>query len=194
MNDILCPTDLSETSLKGVHYADLLAERSGGTVSLLHVMGKKDLTEEGRSKAKSGMEQQRARITRSPAVIHFREGDFISEIADECKKGHRLMVCATHGLRGLRQSLFGADILKLVRHVEVPSLVVQAKSPEQNDFAVIVMPVAGHPDIEHLLNGVALLAKTFGSTVHIYQLVRPGESPSHELLTNKSRMVEWLKK
>jgi len=194
MNDILCPTDLSETSLHGLRYADHLASRFASSISLLHVMGKKELTEEGRSNAKDRMEQQRSQITKSPTVVHFREGDFISEIADESRKGHSLMVCTTHGLRGLRQSLFGADILKLVRHVEVPTLVVQAKSPEQNSFAVIVMPVAAHPDIEHLLTGVALLAKTFGSTVHVYQLVRPGESPSDELLANKARMVEWLGK
>ena len=194
MKDILCPTDLSETSLKGVHYADLLAARMGGSVLLLHVMGKKELTDEGRSHAKAQMEVQRSRITGSPAVMHFREGDFISEITEESRKGHSLMVCATHGLRGLRQSLFGADILKLVRRVELPSLVVQAKSPEQNDLSVIVMPVAAHQAIDNLLAGVTLLAKAFGSTVHIYQLIRPGESPSHELLANKARMAEWLTK
>lgn len=193
MNNILCPTDLSETSSKGVHYAELLAERLGSSVSLLHVIGKKELTEEGRTKAKARMEEQRSQITRSPAVVHFREGDFISEITDESRKGHDLMVCATHGLRGLRQSLFGADILKLVRHVQIPSMVVQAKSPEQNDFQVIVLPVAAHPDIDSLLAAVTLLAKAFGGTVHIFQLVRPGESPSDELLRNKLRMAEWLK-
>lgn len=194
MNDILCPTDLSETSSKGVHYADLIASRFGSSVSLLHVIGKKELTADGRSKAKDRMEQQRLHITKSPAVVHVREGDFISEITEESRKGHGLMVCATHGLRGLRQSLFGADILKLVRNVGIPSLVVQAQSPEANDFPVIVMPVAAHPSIDHLLAAVTMLAKTFGSTVHIYQLIRPGESPSHELLANKARMVEWLKK
>ena len=194
MNDILCPSDLSETSAKGVHYAELIAERLGSSVSLLHVMGKKELTEEGRNKATARMEELRSQITKSPAVVHFREGDFISEITEESRKGHGLMVCATHGLRGLRQSLFGADILKLVRHVEVPTLVVQAKSIEQNSFQVIVLPVAAHSGIDHLLAAVTLLAKTFGSTVHIYQLVRPGESPSDELLNNKLRMEDRLKK
>lgn len=194
MNDILCPTDLSETALTGVRYADLLAARSGGSVLLLHAMDKKELKADGRDQAQARLERQRAQITKAPAVAELREGDFISVIADESRNGHRLMVCATHGLRGLRQSLFGADILKLVRQVQVPSLVVQAKSPEQNDFKVIVMPVAAHPDIEHLLNGVMLLAKSFGSTVHIYQLVRPGEDASPELLANKVRMVERLEK
>ncbi len=194
MNDILCPTDLSETSLKGVHYADLLAARFDGSVSLLHVMVKKELTEDGRSKAKDRMAHQRSQITKSPAVVHFREGDFISEIADESKNGHRLMVCATHGLRGLRQSLFGSDILKLVRNVELPTLVVQAQSPVENAFPVIVMPVAAHAGIDHLLTVVSMLAKAFGSAVHIYQLVRPGEVPSDELIANKARMVEWLEK
>ncbi|MBK7287112.1 MAG: hypothetical protein IPI95_08390 [Flavobacteriales bacterium] len=91
MNDILCPTDLSETSLHGLRYADHLASRFASSISLLHVMGKKELTEEGRSNAKDRMEQQRSQITKSPTVVHFREGDFISEIADESRKGHSLM-------------------------------------------------------------------------------------------------------
>lgn len=194
MNDILCPTDLSETASKGVHYADLIAGQLGSSVSLLHVIGKKEVTDEGRVKAKERMEQQRSTITKSPSVAHFREGDFISQIAEESRKGHGLMVCATHGLRGLRQSLFGADILKLVRQVDIPSLVVQAKSPEQNAFGVIVMPVAAHSGIENLIKAVTMLAHAFGSTVHIYQLIRPGESPSHDLLVNKVRMVEMLEK
>ena len=116
----------------------------------------------------------------------------MQEITDESRAGHALMVCATHGPRGLRQSLFGTDILKLVRKVEIATLVVQENSPTNNRFPIIVLPVAGHDSIDQLMDSVCLMAKAFGSEVHIYQLMRPGESPSDNLLKNKTRMIHRL--
>ena len=194
MNNILCPTDLTQVALIGVHYADLLAKRFGGSVTLLHVMTSHEVVGESRLHAKTAMDQQRTHIKSAPVELKYLEGDFMREIARESANGHRLMVCATHGPRGLRQSLFGADILKLVRRSEIPSLVVQGHSPEVNDFKVIVMPVAAHEHLEKLLRVVCDVAQVFGSIVHIYQVDRPGENPSPELLANKLVMMEWLER
>lgn len=190
MNNILCPTDLSETSSKGIAFAELLAARLGGSVSLLHVADKQELKDGDAVQAE--LEGQRAQVTKAPATASLHEGEFMEEIAEAGSTGHVLMVCATHGPRGLKQSLFGAQILKLVRKVQIPSLVVQKNSPLNNGFGIIVMPVAGHADISQLLDGVCLLAKAFGSTVHIYQQDRAGETPSRELLDNKARMQARL--
>ena len=103
------------------------------------------------------------------------------------------MVVGTHGARGLRQSLFGADILKLVRKMPIPTLVVQDQTRGDADFQRIVMPVAGHADIGMLLRTVSWMAKVFGSEVHVFQLMRPGEQPSDELLANKLKMLERLR-
>ena len=192
MKDILCPTDLTPTAMRGVEYADVIAKSLGSSVSLLHVMGKHELKGEGRTEAKMRMDHHCSLIKQAPVHCHFREGEFMQEITDESRAGHALMVCATHGPRGLRQSLFGTDILKLVRKVEIASLVVQENSPTNNRFPIIVLPVAGHDSIDQLMDSVCLLAKAFGSEVHIYQLMRPGESPSDNLLKNKTRMIHRL--
>ncbi|MGB3526509.1 MAG: universal stress protein [Flavobacteriales bacterium] len=192
MNNILCPTDLSETAQKGVNYAAVMAKRFNGSITLLHVLEKQETKGDGPSRAKIALEGERAMVKDAPLNVHLREGEFMHEITEESRNGHALMVCATHGLRGLKQSLFGAHILKLVRKVEIPSMVVQKNSPDSNDFGTIVLPVAGHSGIDHLLNAVCLVAKHFGSMVHIYQLNRPGEEASEELLRNKKRMVDRL--
>lgn len=192
MKNILCPTDLSATSLTGLHYADLVASRYAGSITLLHVLTKQELKGDSRETAMKAMEQQRSVVKHAPVELKYMEGEFIHEIAEESAKEHGLMVCATHGLRGLRQSLFGTDILKLVRRVEIPSLVVQQHSPLSNDLRIIVMPVAAHEHLEKLLAAVSRLARAFGSTVHIHQVDRPGEELSAELLTNRTRMTEWL--
>ena len=90
------------------------------------------------------------------------------------------------------RTLFGADILKLVRHVVTPSFVVQEGVATDNIFQHIVMPVAAHSDIDRLLDIVCILAKAFASDVHVYQLMRPLEEPSQELLANKLKMLTRL--
>jgi nucleotide-binding universal stress UspA family protein len=192
MNNILCPTDLSATAMQGVTYAEIIATRLSSSISLLHVMDNKEKKADHSAKAKAELENQRALVSQAPVVMHIREGEFMHEITEESRAGHSLMVCSTHGIRGLRQSLFGTDIIKLVRKVAIPSLVVQKQSPRTNDFGTIVMPVAAHAEIDRLLDAVCLLAKSFGSTVHIYQLIRPGEKASEELERNKAHMAERL--
>lgn len=193
MNNILCPSDLSETSMVGVAYAEQLAQRLGGAVTLLHVMDRHERRDDGGALVREELEEQRSSISKVTATAHVRTGEFMDGIADESRNGHVLMVCATHGIRGLRQSLFGPDIIKLVRKVVIPSLVVHKNSPLKNDFGTIVMPVAGHADIGRLLDSVCLLARNFGSTVHVYQLVRPGEQASDALTRNKQVMMDRLK-
>ncbi len=193
MNNVLCPSDLSETSMVGVAYAEHLAQRFGGAVTLLHVMDRHERRDDGGALVKEELEEQRSSISKVAATAHVRPGEFMEGIAEESRNGHVLMVCATHGIRGLRQSLFGPDIIKLVRKVDIPSLVVHKNSPANNGFGTIVLPVAGHPDISRLLDAVCLLAGKFGSTVHIYQLERPGEKASPELERNKRLMMERLR-
>ena len=192
MNNILCPSDLTETSMVGVAYAEHLAHRLGGSVTLLHVMDRHEKRDDGGALVREELEEQRSSISKVGATAHVRSGEFMEGIAEESRNGHALMVCATHGIRGLRQSLFGPDIIKLVRKVAIPSLVVHKNSPLQNDFGTIVMPVAGHTDIGKLLDAVCLLAGKFGSNVHIFQVGRPGEQPSDALVRNKQLMMERL--
>lgn len=192
MNNVLCPCDLSDTSQRGMAYAELMALRFIGSVTLLHMLDKQAAKGDGPARARERIEAQRARLDRAPVDIILREGEFMQGITEASQSGHALMVCATHGPRGLKQSLFGANILKLVRKVAIPTLVVQKHSPLPNAFGTIVMPVASHSAIDRLLDAVCFVAKHFGSKVHIYQLIRPGEEASAELIKNKERMIERL--
>src|SRR5690606_33547167 len=132
MNNVLYPTDLSETAQRGMAYAEHMAARFIGSVSLLHVLDKHAAKGKGAQQAKEVLEAHRAMLDLAPVDVLLREGEFMQEIAEESKSGHVLMVCSTHGPRGLKQSLFGANILKLVRKVAIPTLVVQKHSPQPN--------------------------------------------------------------
>jgi hypothetical protein len=121
-------------------------------VSLLHVLGRGERDADAREKAKMAIEGNLDLAGGAKARILLPEGDFMEEIAAESARGYQLLVMGTHGPHGLRQSLFGAHILKLVRRAVVPSFVVQAESPVDQELSRIVMPVAGHKDIGRLLS------------------------------------------
>jgi nucleotide-binding universal stress UspA family protein len=194
MNDILCPTDLTPAGNAAVLFGSRVAARLGTSVTLLHVLDKDTRHGETAMSAKSALshaEELASRTASARAIL--REGDFMKEISAESRTGHALMVAGTHGARGIRQNLFGADILKLVRKVSIPTIVVQEKTPVDLEVSTIVLPVAGHADITSLLNAVMLMAKAFSSTVHVYQIMRPGEQPSEQLLKNKVIMLQHLR-
>ncbi len=195
MNDILCPTDFTGAAARAQHYAISIAARAGSSITLLHVLDKHHNQSQALANASAQMGSAADQLLQQVKVTEvFREGDPLKQIIAESRKDHALMVVGTHGPKGLRQSLLGADILKLVRHVTVPSLVVQAESPEEIRIERIVLPVAGHEDITQLLDAVCMLARTFNSEVHVFQVMRPGEQPSDQLLKNKLLMLQRLEK
>lgn len=194
MNDILCPTDFTEAATSAQRYATVLASRSGSSITLLHVLDKHQIQSEALARASLQMGSAADQLANTVKVNEiFREGEPLKQIMAEAQKGHALMVVGTHGPKGLRQSLLGADILKLVRHVPIPSLVVQADSPADVRMDRIVLPVAGHEDISRLLDAVCDMARRFGSEVHVFQVMRPGEQPSDRLLKNKVTMLDRLR-
>jgi nucleotide-binding universal stress UspA family protein len=192
--DILCATDLTPASDFAVRAATLLADRVGMNVTLLHVLNKDERSSEAQQKVQLAMRGQidkaKGTGTMTPRML---QGDFMKVIAEESENGHSMLVLGTHGPRGIRQTLFGADILKLVREVVTPSFVVQEGTAVERIFEHIVMPVAAHSDIDRLLDIVCVLARAFASDVHVYQLMRPLEQPSKELLANKLKMLDRLK-
>lgn len=191
--DLLCATDLTPAADKAVRAAVMFAERLGTKVTLLHVLTKDERTAAGTETVLDTMAAQTIRAGGS-AVVNPKllEGNFMDRIAEETAKDHSMMVLGTHGPRGIRQTLLGADILKLVRRSAVPCFVVQEESNLEQVLQKIVMPVAAHSDIDRLLTVVAALAKAFAAEVHIFQLMRPGEEASDDLLDNKLRMIRFF--
>lgn len=193
MLEILCTTDLTKASETAVLHALAIGDRLGARVSLLHVVGKGGGEAEAKEKAKAAIERAMEVAGGAQPRILLPSGDFMEEIVAESARGYALLVVGTHGPHGLRQSLFGAHILKLVRRSAVPCYVVQAETRVDRELSRIVMPVAGHKDIGRLIGTVAMLAKAMAAEVHVFQLVRPGEQPSDELLNNKLLMLDRMK-
>ncbi len=193
MDDLLCTHDLSSVSDAALTFALPLADRIGARVKMLHVV-RAGSPESEHTEVRKKIQGSVDSIGGSEVVsIKLVEGHFMKAIADESTKGYSLAVVGTHGPRGLRQNLFGSDILKLVRAMAIPVLVVQEGTDCVSGIERIVMPVAAHAEIDELLDAVCYLAKVYAAEVHIYQLIRPKEEPSKELLNNKLRMLQRLR-
>ncbi|MEO8733674.1 MAG: universal stress protein, partial [Flavobacteriales bacterium] len=170
-------------------------QRSKGEVTLFHVLTKEEVKNKDHGnvgphvKTLDHLSEQGVKVTRVD-----REGSPLKEIVAEAKKGHALMVAGTHGVKGLRQEWLGSDMLKLVRDVPIPTLVVQMYTPRTEKLGHILMPVAGHADITPLLDAVCMLAKIYGVEVDVYQQLQEGSMTSNSLLANKVKMLERLSK
>ncbi len=192
--NLLCPTDFTLAADIALAYAGHIAGQAEGSITLFHAYPKKGtpVRDDEVKKAHGGTIGQVAKGGTLVKMVQ-REGAYMKEIMAE-SGNHGMMVVGTHGVQGLRQEMLGSDMLKLVRGVSVPSLVVQAYSPRTAKLAHILMPVAGHDDISPLLDAVCTLAKACQAHVDVYQQLVEGQSTSNQLLRNKVFMLERLRK
>jgi hypothetical protein len=113
------------------------------------------------------------------------EGGVVDTIVQTvCEKDYDLMVIGTHGASGIRQKLFGTDILKLVARVPIPILVVQEDSKLAETFHKIVVPVSSHHHFREAVGSILLLAGLFDVEIHLYSIHKQGFEWTSQMLAN----------
>jgi universal stress protein A len=147
MKKILCPTDFSEPSLKGVKAAAEFAAQYSTQVMVLHVIppahtltpptipsGKvieyyEDLTRFAQKSLNELIEEHFAKdVSVSAKVVQGNPSDEIVRTASEEKVD--LIVIATHGATGWRRFMFGSVAEKVVRMAGCPVLTIPAPEKE----------------------------------------------------------------
>jgi nucleotide-binding universal stress UspA family protein len=142
---ILVPTDGSDAANRGLAEAIPLAKALGANILLAHVVNERraipadmpglDLrafVEEARGEGEQILALARERVrleavevdTRLLEVWSGRVGDEVIRLAKEWPAD--LIVCGTHGRRGVRRLVLGSDAEHIVRHSPVPVLLVRA--------------------------------------------------------------------
>lgn len=146
---ILVPTDGSDTSLSGLREAIRLAKDQSAQIRIVHVVDEfvmvspnayglvmdnaiADLRTAGKSLlANAHKMAQEAGITADTQLIEAfggHAGEYILQAAKEWAAD--IIVCGTHGRRGLRRIVLGSDAEYLVRRSPVPILLVRASGSE----------------------------------------------------------------
>lgn len=144
---ILVPIDGSETANLGLSEAIRLAKNQGATIKLAHIVnelivvlpeayidmgrvvdslrssGKKILADGDAAVRSAGVEVDTTLVE----AMGNAAGDQIIQLATEW--GADLIVCGTHGRRGIRRIVLGSDAEYIVRHTHVPILLVRGGAP-----------------------------------------------------------------
>lgn len=171
---ILVPVDFSEVSTCAINVAKSIAQVNGNDLALLHIADNKSATN-----AESEMQSFVKNIVKDNNLtieIIIRKGNIFSEITDVATDGaFGLMVIGTHGFKGLREKVFGADILKLLKSIPIPVLALQ-KGYELPSLGIkkILFPASSHETFATNIESAVNFAKLFNAEIFLYTIEKPG--------------------
>jgi predicted nuclease of restriction endonuclease-like RecB superfamily len=95
----------------------------------------------------------------------------------------------THGKRGLKQNLFGSNILKLVKMLSSSTLVLHENSIREN-IKKVLLPTSHDSDIENKLNkAVKIIGK---SAKYIFHGIKVNQSMDEVLLARMKTAREFM--
>jgi nucleotide-binding universal stress UspA family protein len=177
MNKILVPYDFSAPADKAVLYAGSVARTSGDAIELIHVHLDKNLP---LGNVEDSLSVMSGKISESEGVTctyRVTGGDIFSDIPQAASSATcRMVVIGTHGIKGLRQKMTGADILKLIRSIPVPVIVMQKESAVPSlGFKRLVFPVGGHERFDRQIQAAVMMGCIFNLEVLIYSIRKKGD-------------------
>jgi nucleotide-binding universal stress UspA family protein len=144
--NILVPIDGSETAALGLSEAIKLARALRARIRLLHVVNTvtwigghvaqsvlDELINQARSFGECVIHDAKTAVRSADVAVDTRIieafGDRVGEtvIAEANSWPADLIVCGTHGRRGLKRALFGSDAEYIVRQAPVPVLLIRSR-------------------------------------------------------------------
>ncbi|MCK9612102.1 MAG: universal stress protein [Bacteroidales bacterium] len=181
---ILVPTDFSEVCDNAITYGAKLAKLLGFNLALLHIIDKKTKAE--LKKEKQGIIEVSEKLDKIAKTMAKKYGIEVSAISEEgdiftdigktvVRIKASLMILGTHGKVGLRQKFGVSFAKKVIATVPVPAIVVHNKTNLDKGFKDIVFPVSTTAEVRQKVRWTILIAKTFKSKIHLFQLNQSGE-------------------
>lgn len=166
-------TGVCELSLE---HTAIIARESVSQLILLHIVN--DPAEKHREKEIKEEVRKFAHYLEAEGVpfsIHIDYGPFFETIGHSLKALNAdLLIVGTHGLKGIKQNFVGSNILKLIRLIEMPALVVQSHSTTPIEgYHQLLVPLLGKTENAELANPVAAFAKIFNAHVQFLTFFTP---------------------
>jgi nucleotide-binding universal stress UspA family protein len=180
---ILVPVDGSDCSRRAVTYGAGVASACGADLDLVHVLEGRgflrsvfgdDERERRRSRARELLEAAADLVGPDVAVdTHLLEGDAAESVlgaADD--RGADLVVLGKSGRGGVRRRLLGSVSTAVLRHADVPVLVVPDGDVDP-DPAVedVLVPTDGSECAGRAVDHGGAVTSTFGSVLHLLTVV-----------------------
>ena len=185
-NRILIPVDFTKAADKAVEFGLFTAKKSHFDITLLHVFEGDGMS---RDDCENKLREMAEKINAGGdgfCDYLCEKGDIFKVIPEVASKSaFRMVAIATHGRKGLRQKFFGPDILKVLKKIPIPILVVQENSVIPKDgFKSAIFPVGGHDNYDKKVAAMVFMAEIFDPEIHLYSISKPGFEQSEKLREN----------
>jgi nucleotide-binding universal stress UspA family protein len=187
MKKIIVPVDFSEQSEYALEAASMLAKKNNAEILALHmleisnaVVNKVDNMKQMESLFFLRLAEKKFEeflnknylkgIKVIPIIKHFK---VFSEVNDVAKEHHAdLIIMGSQGVSGIKEVLVGSNTEKVVRHSEVPVLIIK-HNPILMDFENVVFACDFSEDaIQQYLNAKEMVEK-LGSKMHLVYVNLP---------------------
>jgi len=175
MNKILVPTDFTSVSEFAIKYAVEIAEVTGYSVHILHIV-----------KNESDLKDANLKLDAQATLLGTKFGYQISGIShvgnifDDIpnvaeKEKAQLVVMGTHGLRGM-QFIVGSHALRIISESTVPIIIIQDHNTRSAKLKKVLAPLDLHKETKQKLKIAADVAERFNAEVH---LISPKENDEY---------------
>ena len=164
-------TDGCKVALK---QASVLAQKSNATICLLNIVD--SVAEVEKTKVQL-LKFAKTALGHSVLMEAYAAvGGLMDGSKAQLQKIHPdLVIIGTHGIKGIKQKFLGADILKLVKVIEFPCIVVQENSEvNESGFKKILFPIGPHHNFMVKIKQTAHFAKLFDCKITLYEISKEG--------------------
>ncbi len=192
----LVPIDFSETALRAVEHATLLAKKNNAEITFIHVEEPKSMNfahtasnfnmpvdtdfvhrqkiadaeervEEEMTEALKGLENKIKRQKIAVADSIIETGKISKKIAATAKKIQAdIIVMGTHGASGMREFMVGSNTYKVISESHIPVLSIREEFIVPG-FKNILLPFIDAPHMREHVDYAIKLAKIYGATLNI---------------------------
>jgi nucleotide-binding universal stress UspA family protein len=202
VNRIVFPTDFSETANKAEDHVMNLAKVMGSKLTLLHVFeassygglfgSSNGSDSEVLDEIKEKMNKKAADLAKEHGLeidVVFGTGRIYDQIVNVAQDvGADLIVMGTHGISGFAEFFAGSNAFKVVTQSPCPVLTVQ-EARQSVGFKDIVLPMDSTPESRQKVVHAIELAKAFGSTLHIANLLSDDTPEARRVFGIKEKQV-----
>ncbi|WP_242132212.1 universal stress protein [Aestuariivivens marinum] len=173
MKKIIVPIDFSEHSEYALKAAAKLAQKNNAELLVLHMLEMSEvlLTASGENPQKViyflKLAEQRfddflkkdylKDVKIKPIVKHFKVFSEVNEVAK--KHNADIIVMGSHGASGVKEFFVGSNTERVVRHSEIPVLVIKKELPEVNFEVVVYACDFSNESIESFIKATKLFDK-----------------------------------
>jgi nucleotide-binding universal stress UspA family protein len=193
MKKIAVLIDFTKTTNNALLFAKQISMQKNLEIVLIHIHKSRNeeiIAEKNRKMAEYVSEIHSAGLT---CTSLFAFGNFFSQISTAVSKSKAgLVIIGTHGKTGLKQRLFGSNILKVVQSLPVPSLVIQDNSSYPgNGFSNVLIPIDKHAGEYTRKLDIAHSLLTENGLIKMYAIYT-SESLEDDLKNNLDLSIKYL--